>query len=262
MPSGAKRTPLYSLAPGGNELRARDVHRRFLDAFGLDEAQVPLLQMDLTSSSTPFTAVPARRLPPRTLVPRDADPFSLTGAKCDAMVLNPRRSRSKFWEMWGSASEAWTRVPPGGAACWGRGAEAARAFFRKVRCHGAVLRCEERHVRESVRYSAVECVAAACLAAHNCRCAQALSGDQCDANWFEGASGALGRRGTPPGFTVAAPALLGFDDTIFKECSARLGKQEWYNGPGSGFNDELVHRRKGRGTSEHDSSHVHVHGWK
>lgn len=71
-----------------------------------------------------------------------------------------------------------------------------------------------------------------------------LSGGQCDANWFEGAKGALGQQASRPRFTAAAPALLGFDDTIFSFCSAQIDEpvhfvKTKYTGD---FNEELAER--------------------
>jgi hypothetical protein len=68
-------------------------------------------------------------------------------------------------------------------------------------------------------------------------------GGGCDVNWFEGAKGDLGLRQSRPSFDRPAPAVLGFDEDLYRFCSAALGKQEWYDSRGtSDFNDELAHR--------------------
>ena len=69
-----------------------------------------------------------------------------------------------------------------------------------------------------------------------------LAGKQCDINWFEGADkGALGLQASRPTFTSPAPALFGFDQTIFEYCSEKLGMQRYFDGHGD-FNEELAHR--------------------
>ena len=50
---------------------------------------------------------------------------------------------------------------------------------------------------------------------------EVLSGSRCDRNWLEGAVGGEKDR---PRFTSGAPALLGFDSTIWEFCSNSLGK--------------------------------------
>ena len=70
-----------------------------------------------------------------------------------------------------------------------------------------------------------------------------LSGGQCDTNWFEGAKGALGRQETRPPFTTEAPALLGFDDSIYAFCSTLVGKPvNFIKSDGLDFNEELAER--------------------
>ena len=65
---------------------------------------------------------------------------------------------------------------------------------------------------------------------------EALHGQHCDGNWFEGNGGTLGRQG--PDFSEAhAPALLGFDESIDEYCEHNLqGK----NGNGMGHASRCV----------------------
>lgn len=70
-------------------------------------------------------------------------------------------------------------------------------------------------------------------------------GQGCDINWFEGAKGDLGLQESRPPFGTDEPAhaVLGFDEDLYRYCSAALGKQQWYDSRGtSEFNDELAHR--------------------
>lgn len=69
----------------------------------------------------------------------------------------------------------------------------------------------------------------------------ALAGERCDVNWYEGATGTLGKQHLRPSFPKGnAPALLGFDDTIFNFC-ADIVKPHARDFDGD-FNDELAHR--------------------
>ena len=47
-----------------------------------------------------------------------------------------------------------------------------------------------------------------------------LRGDHCDTNWLVGA---FGRDSQPPAFSSPAPALFGFEDSLYDHCSALLG---------------------------------------
>jgi hypothetical protein len=70
-------------------------------------------------------------------------------------------------------------------------------------------------------------------------------GDGCDRNWFEGAKGDLGLPDSRPTFAPDQPAgaVLGFDEDLYRYCSAAVNKQQWYDSRGtSEFNDELAHR--------------------
>lgn len=190
---------------GGNEAKARDVHKRFLAKFDLDASRVPLLVLDLTAAANPaapFSYAPDTR-PPAGPAPKDADFFTLSAAKCESMILSSgHKERSKFWEMWGDSTHQFTRTPAGSPnMCWGSNPTAARAFFSSV-----------------------------------------LSGAGCDANWYEGASGVLGLPASRPSFPLPAPALFGFDETIFSACSRVLGLKDGYDVGDGGFTDALSHR--------------------
>ena len=52
---------------------------------------------------------------------------------------------------------------------------------------------------------------------------ETMAGTHCDSNWFEGNVGTLGHAGQAPSFLNAAPALLGFDESIDDFCAQRLG---------------------------------------
>lgn len=56
-----------------------------------------------------------------------------------------------------------------------------------------------------------------------------LRGEGCDRNWMGGVMGW-------PEFSKAAPALLGFDETIFAYCSSATGQNEGpFNGDNAGL---------------------------
>ena len=77
---------------------------------------------------------------------------------------------------------------------------------------------------------------------------QALAGYTCDANWYEGAHGTLGDARKRPTFPSGkAPALLGFDSTIWGYCSHAIGEgttwgDEQEKALGMDFNSALAHR--------------------
>ena len=73
--------------------------------------------------------------------------------------------------------------------------------------------------------------------------ANVASGGQCDTNWFEGAKGNLGRSEMRPPFTAEAPALFGFDESIYAYCSAAVGEPtNFIKADGLDFNEELAQR--------------------
>jgi len=51
---------------------------------------------------------------------------------------------------------------------------------------------------------------------------EAESGMHCGDNWYEGNAGLLGLQGRPPGFSAAAPALLGFDENLDSFCGNKM----------------------------------------
>ena len=71
--------------------------------------------------------------------------------------------------------------------------------------------------------------------------ADIAAGKECDYNWYEGAQGPLGDEFARPGFSSPAPALFGFDESIFSFCSELLGEGKHFDGSGD-FNNELAQR--------------------
>ena len=177
---------------GGDVAKAREIHKQFVDHFGMRASDLPFLQLDVQNPTRPFeTAIledPGLPIPPA---------FSLTSKKCHALMSEPT---SKFWTLWGS--KAWEKLPNGEKGCW-TAQGGADFFFDDV-----------------------------------------LGGDQCDANWYEGAKGNLGRPEMRPPFTAEAPALLGFDESIYAFCSTLVGQPPNFIKADGGldFNAELAQR--------------------
>ena len=173
---------------GGDVAKAREIHKQFVDHFGMQASDLPFLQLDIQNPNRPFeTAIlddPGLRIPPA---------YSLTSNKCHALMSDPT---SKFWTLWGS--KAWEKLPNGENGCWTGGGD----FFENV-----------------------------------------LGGGQCDTNWYEGAKGNLGRPEMRPPFTAEAPALLGFDESIYAFCSTLVGQPtNFIKANGLDFNEELAQR--------------------
>jgi len=168
-----------SSASVAEEQRAREIHRDYIESYGLSAHEVPLLRLAVTNPAAPFEETSG----------------PLSSGKCDAMLDD---AHGKLWRMWGR--ESWRLREMGEGGCWGTADQAADYF------------------------------------------AQTLSGSECDVNWYEGASGSLGEQQSRPQFTQPAPALLGFDDTIFIFCSQVLHRQTWFSGEASLFNSEVANR--------------------
>jgi hypothetical protein len=173
---------------GGDVAKAREIHKQFVDHFGMQASDLPFLQLDVQNPNRPFeTAIlddPGLRIPPA---------FSLTSNKCHALMSD---ATSKFWTLWGN--KAWEKLPNGENGCWTDGGD----FFENV-----------------------------------------LGGGQCDTNWYEGAKGNLGRSEMRPPFTAEAPALLGFDESIYAFCSTLVGQPtNFIKADGLDFNEELAQR--------------------
>ena len=102
-------------------------------------------------------------------------------------------------KMWAAAP--FQQRQPGTPACW----EVRRDVgeVRRDAVTGKVLRDATRTTRQSA----------------STYFAETLAGEHCVSNWYEGNPGQLGERDEAPSFSTAAPALLGFDETIDEYCS-------------------------------------------
>ena len=201
------------------EANARRIHAALLREYRLPAEAVPLVTLDLASSTTPFATLPVKPMPalaPDAAPAPEPEPMP---AVCEA-VFSPE---SKFWRLWGTR-ETWRQSAAGERQCWeqlGGDAYFERAGKAPPLPPNSPLPHTPPPPPHTPRWQAM----------------------QCDVNWFEGAQGELGRVESRAHFAAPAPALLGFDGDLYRVCSAAVGKKTWWeSGKDGDFNNEIAHR--------------------
>ena len=222
------------------EARARAIamHRAYLLAYGLDARAFPLLELRPSEWDRPFAP--------------------LTEVNADVKANLQRRSdQERQWQQRQAAAAALAESTPGAARAVRSGSAlpitlpAAHAHARApspaptaaVHCHT----CEAHHAASGRSLSSARCNAMlhdrrgkmwamwaadgwnlraagqpACFETgwRHLEFAKAVRGDGCSRNWLEGVA-------PRPRFKrPSAPALLGFDETIYAYCSAAIGRRE------------------------------------
>ena len=95
------------------EANARRIHAALLREYRLPAEAVPLVTLDLASSTTPFATLPVKPMPalaPDAAPAPEPEPMP---AVCEA-VFSPE---SKFWRLWGTR-ETWRQSAAGERQCW------------------------------------------------------------------------------------------------------------------------------------------------
>lgn len=192
---------------GGDELKAREMHASFVRTFSFRPSQLPLLQLDVSDAERPFRpALQAATHAASSMIQQSAAGRASFGTSAHkSKTLSSQRCDDILGQAEGKFSAMW------GKTAW------KKTMPKEPRCWGH--RADAELFFEQLK-----------------------TGKECDANWYEGAQGSLGEQNARPPFTAPAPALLGFDESIFSYCSSAIGRKPGYQGRPEDFNDELARR--------------------
>ena len=214
--SQTTRNPWLSRLSG--VLYRRVMHAKTLRRFGLTEDRLPLLRLDLLNFTHPFSvAMPPPPPPPSQHANRQHPhppqqqhpqlPQALSelvpGARADALL-----SSSTCSSPWCAEFDGWVEERGG----------------KFMRLWGSEPWVERQPGEQGCWYDQGATFFT-----------DVLNGTGCDRNWMEGALGGATSR---PGFAGPAPALLGFDATIWEFCSRAAGQRNL-----GGFSQEALATR-------------------